>query len=201
MPLDHLFSKSAGFTLLELLVSLAVFAILSALAYGGLLSVSKNYEITRDYWQQLGQWQRGFFLIERDILQIVPRLSRNSFGEVEAPVLRKIGDNQIVAFTRAGLSNPAEIARGETVRVAYLLEDKKLLRRVWYYPDRVYAEAQSQQVLFDQVETVEIRFLNQEDDWQDTWGTVEPLPLPKALELTVTLKNLGEIRRLWAIAQ
>lgn len=190
-----------GFTLLELLVSLAVFAILSALAYGGLLSVTKNYEITRDYWQQLGQWQRGFFLIERDMLQIVPRLSRNSFGSVEAPLLRKIGDNQLMSFSRAGLSNPAEIARGEVVRVAYLLEDQKLLRQVWYYPDRVYAEPQSQQVLFDQVEAVNIRFLDQDDDWQDTWGETDPLPLPKAIELTITLKNVGEIRRLWVIAQ
>ncbi len=193
--------QAAAFTLLELLVSLAVFAILSALAYGGLLSVSKNYEITRDYWQQLGQWQRGFFLIERDVLQIVPRLSRNSFGTVEAPLLRKIGDNQLMSFSRAGLSNPAEIARGEVVRVAYLFEDEKLLRQIWYYPDRVYAEAQSQQVLFDQVEAVEIRFLDQEDDWQDTWGETDPLPLPKAIEMTIILKNVGEIRRLWVIAQ
>lgn len=199
--MHHNKKSVVGFTLLELLVSLAVFAILSALAYGGLLSVTKNYEITRDYWQQLGQWQRGFFLIERDMLQIVPRLSRNSFGSVEAPLLRKIGDNQLMSFSRAGLSNPAEIARGEVVRVAYLLEDQKLLRQVWYYPDRVYAEPQSQQVLFDQVEAVNIRFLDQDDDWQDTWGETDPLPLPKAIELTITLENVGEIRRLWVIAQ
>lgn len=194
-------NRVAGFTLLELLVSLAVFAILSALAYGGLMSVTKNYEITRDYWQQLGQWQRGFFLIERDFLQIVPRLSRNSFGTVEAPLLRKVGDSQLISFSRAGLSNPAEIARGEVVRVAYTLEEEKLLRQVWYYPDRVYVEPQSQQVLLDQVEAAEIRFLDQDDDWQDTWGETDPLPLPKAIELTVTLKNVGEVRRLWVIAQ
>jgi general secretion pathway protein J len=67
----------AGFTLLEMLVALAIFALLSVMSYGGLRSVMEQQAATELEAEQLGQLQKIYLLMQRDFEQAVPRAVRD----------------------------------------------------------------------------------------------------------------------------
>ena len=99
--------SNAGFTLLELLVALAVFSIMGAAAYSGLDSVLQTRAAVADQSERLGEVQMAFALLERDIEQIIARPIRDDFGQQQAAL---IGDNTgtvLLRFTRAGWDNPS----------------------------------------------------------------------------------------------
>ncbi|UCE89614.1 MAG: type II secretion system minor pseudopilin GspJ, partial [Pseudomonadota bacterium] len=95
--------RQVGFTLLELLVALAVFAVMSAMAYGGLSSVLNMREQTDAAAQRLASVQRAFLRIERDLEQSVTRGVRDAFGSMQLALeAAEDGDNGRLEFTRIG---------------------------------------------------------------------------------------------------
>ncbi|NJN45980.1 MAG: type II secretion system minor pseudopilin GspJ [Candidatus Competibacteraceae bacterium] len=96
--------RQAGFTLLELLVALAVFAILSVMAYGGLRSVLFAEAAIEAEAQRLAQVQMAFHLLEQDITQIVSRSIRDEFGQQQAALLSGgLQDDLFTLTARVGL--------------------------------------------------------------------------------------------------
>ena len=76
----HTPAQTQGFTLLELLVALAVFAVLSTMAYGGLRSVLQTQRQTEEAAIKLHKIQQAIFYLEKDLLQVVARPIRDEFG-------------------------------------------------------------------------------------------------------------------------
>ena len=114
-----------------------------------------------------------------------------------------IGDS-LIEFTRAGWTNPAAGIvpnRSTLQRVAYAVEQQKLYRYHWYHLDRYDTESKKRRLLISEVDTFSMRFLDMENNWHDDWPvqSQKPTPLPKAVELTVELVDLGEIKRLFSI--
>jgi general secretion pathway protein J len=124
-----------GFTLLELVVALAVFAVLATLAYGSLGHLLGAREQLAARADALGRVQLAFSLLERDCLGAAPRPVRDELGDAE-PALRRAADGSF-EITQGNWSNPLDQPRAQLQRVRWQLRDGVLYRDAWPVLDRV----------------------------------------------------------------
>lgn len=193
--------KQAAFTLIELLVSLSLFAVLSVIAYSTLQSVMEARQRSEAQAERLMTLQTLFTIMERDFEQVIQREIRDIFGDHQAALT---GTGEAVDFSRTGRRNPAGFARSNLLRVTYLLEDGRLLRRTWGVLDRAQDSQYQEAVLAENIETIEIRYLDENFNWKNQWPIPDPartaLPgLPRAIEFSVENEEVVRITRLFRI--
>jgi len=196
--------KQNGFTLLELLVAIGIFALLAAMGYGGLNNVMTARKITTQHAERLSQLQMTFLWLGRDIEQTVDRSIRDEYAEVQPAVLGVETGRYQLELTHTGWRNPAGRKRSNLQRVAYGLRNGNLLRVYWSVLDRAQDSQPLESVLLDGVEKLELRFLNQQNQWQDSWpsnqlGAPVSTTPPKAVEVTLETKAEGRITRLFRV--
>jgi len=196
---------SRGFTLLELLIAMAVFSILSLMAYNGLDSIITTKTHTEQVSKRLVKLQQAFMFIGRDIEQTVSRSVRDGFGELQPAMRGSTFGSEVLTLTRAGYSNPLQLTRSHLQRVAYKLVDDKLLRLSWKMLDQDFTQQPQLQELLDKVEKVEIRFFDRQSQLQGQWpsgfGENDNIILPRAVEFKIILEDMGEVRRLYNVPQ
>ncbi len=198
-----------GFTLLELLVALFVFAVLTALGYAAITQALDNRDRFRTQQQRLGELQTAMRVLVQDFAQLAPRPVRDLVGADDEPAVRASGPGAtLVAFSRNGLANPAGIARPTLERVEYLLEGETLIRLTWPVLDRTQAVAPRRQALLAGVRSVRLRYMDAARQWVEQWPPPSsPRPpgqrlrmRPIAVEITLELGDLGRIVRLVEVA-
>src|SRR5210317_619118 len=123
--------NSRGFTLLELVVAMAIFAIMAAIAYSGLNNVLLAREQTDAHAKQLQQLQLAMNWFARDIEQAIDRGVRSEYGEMLPPVIGNDFEGYLIELTRGGWRNPANHKRSNLQRVAYAVREEQLLRAYW----------------------------------------------------------------------
>ncbi|OAN19215.1 type II secretion system protein GspJ [Photobacterium jeanii] len=196
--------QQRGFTLLEVMVAIAVFASLSLSAYQVLNGVQRSDEQSRDHNARLKAIQRMSVMMDNDFRQIVARKSRSQ-GEKPSDKYLMAGEylldssSEGIVFTRLGWQNPQQMfPRGEVVRVGYRIVDDNL-ERVWFrYPDNVAgAEPLVREVLADVTE-LKFRFYS-DKKWQDKWEQAGVLP--QGIAVKMTLKDKGDIERVYLVPQ
>jgi len=195
-----------GFTLLELLVAVAIFAVLSAMAYGGLRNVIDNSQQTEIAMQRLQQVQLAMLKISRDLTQLSQRSIRDEYGNTSNYILTGQGDDIFIEFTRSGRRNPAEMLRSHLQRVAYKLEENTLSRLHWPHLDRTQEMLPYESVLLEEVESAGIRFLDINNEWHEEWPPLSATGQSDgntvaltAIEFTVTLQDWGELVRIFMV--
>jgi len=195
-------SKNNGFTLIEILIAISIFTILSLAAYQILQGVLRSGEISKEHDASLVEIQRGMLLIERDFLQMVARASRTSGTETKNLKALYVGkgvldsDDEGIEFNRLGWTNPLNLLpRSNIVRVGYRVKDKKLQRLYYLYPDTVSGAKAEEQTLLNNIEGLSFRFWN--GRWRTTWSTSKSIP--DGIEITITSKNYGELRRVFML--
>ncbi len=199
-------SHARGFTLLELLVAIGIFAVLSVLAYGGLRSVLDARAQTDRQALRLGDLQKTLTLLERDIQQLSGRAIRDAYGDYQ-PALRAGAQSEtsVLEFTRNGWSNPAGARRSHLQRVAYGLREERLLRLSWLVLDRAPDSAALEAVLLDGVRDIALRFKDEQGEWHEQWPPIDNVgnaalaSPPRGIEFTIELTDLGRIVRLFPL--
>ncbi len=204
--MTHTDRGDAGFTLVEILVTLVVFSLLAA-ASTSVLSLSLN---TRETIVQkeadLRTLQVSRALMKADFAQMVARPVRDPYGglapaSIEGGFAIRNDPGAILRFSRRGWINPGGRAnRGDLQYVTYRFEDGKLLRQSRLRPDPGPETGEVNRVLFDGISAIRIRFFNG-SIWQDDWtsGDLTSADLPRALSLTITDENEDQIEHLFVV--
>ena len=139
--------------------------------------------------------------MERDFSQVVYRPIRGEYGETLPPLMVATGPFE-VEMTRTGWNNPTGFARSNLQRVAYQLNDGKLLRYFWLVLDRAQDSEPIQQTLLDDVEDFRVNLLDQDGNSTDRWPDPDRnLALPAAAEIILVTKSLGEIRKVFVFTE
>lgn len=193
-----------GFTLIELLVAIMIFSVLAAMAYGGLRSVLTSERAIDEASQRLSAIQQAMLFISRDLAQISGRGIRDEFGDQQPALRTQTNLLASLEFTRGGWSNPAGQLRSSLQRIGYAVEERQLVRYSWPQLDRAPDTQPWRVVLLQQVEALRWRFMDEKGNWQEAWAEAQvnalaEATLPRAVELTFELEDLGSVRRLFAL--
>lgn len=194
-------SVTKGFTLIEVLIAVTIFALFSVMAYGGLmraLEVQERIEAERTFWQAL---TLVFVRLDDDLAHARPRRVRDVSGGLQlAALLGQPTDTRAVAeptleFTRGGVPVFGDAARSDLQRVAYRLRDRALQRETWGALDRSAVSQPLASTLLDDVEELSVRFYAPSGVWVDRWPTEAAVELPRAVEVTVVITGRGAFTR------
>lgn len=196
-----------AFTLLELLIAISIFSVLSVMAYGGLKTVLDNRAANEVIAERIATSQLAMLRLGNDLRQTVNRGVRDGFGDpIDAMLTKEVGNSEL-EWTRAGYSNPANLNRSNLQRVAYKLDENKLIRVTWPVLDRAQGTENSEIIMLSEIESLEWRFNDQANNWETNWPPAAVVAangmdsLPRAVEVTIEFSDLGEIRRLFLIPQ
>jgi general secretion pathway protein J len=199
--------QALGFTLLEVLIAVAIFVIVGALAMGGYNELVKQSDIVESSNKRSRQVQSAIQRLVQDFATLEPRPVREPLGESYRPALRADARSEELAeLTHSGWSNPAGMPRSTLQRVVYRVEDKKLVREYWYVLDRTMSGEPASAVVLNNVERATFRFLDNNRRWHEQWPPIgysapDVLRLrPIAVEITLELEDWGEIKRLVEVA-
>jgi len=200
-------ARQHGFTLLEVLVAIAIFAFVGVMALSGYTQLQKQTEYQQLRLERIREIQRAVQTLAQDFTQLEPRAIREPLGDQRLPALMAgEGIEYKVEFTRAGWSNTAGLPRPTLQRVAYRLDQDGLWRDYWRVLDRTQASEPVRYKLLTGVRAVSFRFLAPSQEWVDLWpqpggNPVEQQRLrPAAVEVTLDLEDWGQIRRVIEVA-
>lgn len=199
-------SRSHGMTLIELLVAVFAFSVLATLAYTALGQMLNNSDVLSARMQRVQEVQLAMRYLEGDLLQVAPRPVRGELGETLQFALQSDLSSQFaLELTRTGWTNPAGLPRSTMQRLAYQLIDGELVRYHWYVLDRTFSNEPVQTALLTEVDAILFRFLLPDGEWTETWPppnatSVDPQSRPRAVEISLTLPDEGEITRIVEMA-
>ena len=189
-----------GFTLLELLVAIAILAIIGMASWQLLHTVIKARESTSERAKNLDDLQRAVHLMVSDAEQFIDREVTDELGAtLPALMTPREGGLELTVSGHLALSPERN---SDLQRVRYQLKGSELHRYRWNALDRAAGDQPSDLLLLTDVTALQIRYMDLQGHWQATWppaqavGQESPARSPRALEISVTLKTFGEIRRL-----
>ena len=194
--------KHKGFTLLEVLIAIAIFSIISLSSFSIFDTVLKGDEISKQRSERHNELQRAFLIIERDVLQIARRSIRlngesplNNFLQTSGDAFTS--DEQALAFVRHGWTNPnLLLPRSDMQAVAYRLVDETLERLHFNFVDAVVGEEPKVRPLIKNISELTFEYYDGKK-WQETWSDKT---LPLAIAIEVDTKDYGVIRRQFLVA-
>lgn len=191
-----------GFTLVEMLIVFAIFALMGVMASQLVSRVLSNHQTLSVRGDRLVEVQRAMQIIQRDVLQLNPRGIRDQLGDPAEPVL--IGADGLMEFTRAGWRNPLAQNRAELQRVAYVTQDGALFRAYWSVLDRDADSEPVLQELLTEVEEIEFFALDISGNEHSFWplaGSLQTDPDHRlaAILLRIDLAPFGVVERLWPV--
>jgi len=206
--------KNSGFTLIEVIIAISIFAIVSIMAYSGLHSVVSSKTHTQGALERLQQLQLTMLTLTGDFQQLASRNGHDALGGKLLNLTTQDSD-YISTFTRSGWRNPAKQTRSTLQRVAYKIDEDKLIRIYWTHVDRADDDQFVERTLIDNIESLDIRYMDEKGKWQTEWPSadslaaapapaapgVAPNDLPIAVEITLKMNDWGEIKRLVRVAR
>lgn len=192
----------AGFTLIEILVAVLIFALLSTAAYAALDILLRTQKAIQQRSFALQQLQTAVGRFERDIRQAITRGVHDEYGE-PVPALR--GTGAAIEISRGGLSNPLDEARASIERVGWSLNADSLTRVQHRTLDRASNSKPITTPIAENITRLQFRYLDGEQ-WRTQWPkpnseAAQRDQLPRAVELIVDSSTFGEIRRIVECAQ
>ena len=162
--------RQQAFTLIEIMVAVAIFAVMSVMAWGALGRSLSDAEMLTDRMDRLQAVQRTVRFLVTDISQTAPRSVRNELGDTQLPaIMSSLTGAYALELTHGGWNNPAGLPRGTQQRSAYRLEEDELVRYHWNVLDRTYSNEPVATILLDDVESLFFLFYDDNGTSSESW--------------------------------
>ena len=194
------FPRDAGFTLVEMLVALAMFGFIAAAGVAILAHAADNRDVVSARMDRIAELQRSRVLLASDLGQVAMRRvrgadgtpARHAFAGATSGALDGV---VLFAFVRRGWSNPDAEPRASMQHVEYRLVDGRLERSARMALDG--AAPGEPQVVLRGIRAATVRY-RYRDQWSDGWpGGAEALP--QAVGLGLDLDGVGEVEQLFLL--
>jgi general secretion pathway protein J len=198
----NLSRHNSGFTLIEVVIALTVFAILGTMAFSGLNAILKWQTDLDDQSRQLLAVQMTMKYMERDFNQVILRSIRDQYGDTQPAFFAS--EENILDLTHSGWRNPAGLSRSAIQRISYQIdEEDNLVRYSWNRLDGALTEDAREVMLVEGIEEIDWQFISQQDEQLDQWPPLNADPnftgLPAAVAVTFNVKPFGEISRIFTL--
>ena len=198
--------RNRGFTLIEILVALMIFAIMGVLAARSLQSIIHVHKALKKDNRQTMQLMMTMTLLRRDISEAINRPVLDTSG-VSVPAF-SASKNQLV-FTRTGLLNPFNDSRQSNMqRIGYVLKGDQLVRLSWSVLDAAKNTQPESQILLSGVESIKWQYIASDGQASSVWPLPDTLPkiqqkpvdpLPKVVLMVMHLKGQGVLQGIFPI--
>lgn len=195
-------TKQKGFTLLEVLIAISIFAIISLASFSLFDTVITSEEKSTIRLNNMNDIQRAFLLIERDFLQISRRSVRMDGDEPLKDFIHTDSNafestSQAIGFVRGGWSNPGLLLpRGDMQSVAYQVNEETLERVHFNFVDATLGEEPKVRKLLTGINDISFEFYDGKQ-WNKTY---EGSDLPLAMAVELDTKEFGLIKRKFLVA-
>jgi general secretion pathway protein J len=199
--------NSCGFTLIEIIVAVAIMALVSVIAYRGLAAMLTARERITSENQQLRDLAQAMARVEADFSAAVDRPIRDSYGVEKAAFLGAPDGLEeagaAVVLTRMGA--PAHTGKlADLQRVGYRVKENRLEMMAWPALDQPPRAAPGASTLLENVTRIELRYLDSQSKWQTKWpqlalGGAPPETMPRAVQFVLTLASGASYTRVIAL--
>ncbi len=192
--------KSAGFTLLEILVALFIFTIVSMLLMGGLHTVMTAAQRVEVSAEEIANLQMAFLRLSRDIEVTLNRPITNEHGKVEWSLQ---GDTIHFDVTHAGVGMAADYEPVSTIeRTRYAFHDGQLTRATYPVLDRIPKKEPQEEALLTGLKAVRFDYIDAKGQLQQKWPVPgkNPKQVPRGVKITVTYSMRGSVSQTYVIA-
>lgn len=168
-----------GFTLIEMLVALAIFAIIAGGALM-LLRFSVDAELaSKRKTEQIAAARRFLSVWTADLAQAAPRPARDEGGTAH-PAL-EAGGPIVLRLVRSGWENLDGAPRPSLQKVEYRWDGKALVRSGYPFPDGAAPDPGS--AVLPLAQAPALRFRGGDGVWRDRWEPQRQAELPVAIEI------------------
>ncbi|MGZ8361000.1 MAG: type II secretion system minor pseudopilin GspJ [Allosphingosinicella sp.] len=184
-----------GFTLVEMLIALSIFAMITAAGVTLLSLTARTQETSDRLLAEVGELRRAGALLNADLALAAPRLYRDRDGRPQRAFAGGAGDAPLLLmFVRRGY----DAGEGSGLqRVGYRLRDGRLERLSFARVDGGGDGIASS--LIDGVGALRLRYRDAEGEWRERWDPSDPTRLPVAVELVTTSESQGLVRQLFLV--
>lgn len=193
--------RQAGFTLLEIIIALMIFALVATMATIGLRTVIRNQSKLNQATDTIAKLQLGITILQQDITQIIQRAATDAQGS-QLSSIQSNGNK--LSFTTANNPNPFNsAARGQLMRVSYQLSGNTLTRTIWPNVDAPPNSKPIVQILFKHISNLTWHFIDDQKHVLSYWQSnddpnVINLP-PRAVIMDFDLKGAGHLQRIFIL--
>jgi general secretion pathway protein J len=188
-------SAEHGFTLVEMMVALAIFGLIAAAGVGLLGGTVRSQEAVGAKLDTVAASQKLGALLAMDAAQALPRITRNAEG---AP-RRAFTANEngvLLGLVRAAGATGGDGVRPGVQRIEWRFAQGRLRRAVSPMPDGAVIGEGS--LIADNLDTVTLR-VRDKGEWRDRWDALRPDAMPQAIELVLTPKGGAPVKRLFLV--
>lgn len=184
--------RQKGFTLLEVLIAMALFSLLGVACYQLLERITHTDHRVHQHERQLRYLQRALSIFERDLTQAIAYPVNGSSARQAL-----IGGLEEIQLVRGGWSNPLQQTRNNLLLVSYRWSGGQWLRQ-YRSPeaDPALASNAAQQTLLDGVRLKHLSYIDAQGQNHSNWpidGAM--LSLPRAIEVEFDAPGYPDLRR------
>lgn len=180
-------SSQSGFTLIEVMIAMSIFAVLSVMTFQALDGTLRVQEEVGQRAEKLTAFQVSWSVMLQDLTNLTRRPIRGVFGDLQQAFFQEDGDCQIT-FTRTSGSGDVLFSRSGMKRISYCLEDGNLYRVVWPTLDRAQTNEPQKGLLMEDVDSFVIelepplvKIGSDDDNLNATLSQYEFIPLGKII--------------------
>ncbi len=202
--------RQHAFTLIELLIALAIFAIMAVMSYRTLDTLFQTRSQLNTEAAKLRDVALLFARLDDDFASLLDRRARTVDNllddSLRLTALLPGANDATLVFTRSGFAGSS----GESAapqRIGYRLREGKLELLIWPSLDAAPRTAPQAHVALSDIRDARWRALDRAGNWQNVWRTtpvgdsIRPGAYPLALELVLTLASGEEYRRVFALRE